>query len=172
MARVLEEGYNNATRVKLDITLEAPIIVLPVSSRKPFTFEANTAIQHYAPTISLDTMTVTLTNMNVSRTKIAEDTSDNSTVGSCEIIKPIDFELEVTRNMDGAIKEEDIELYGKYIATDATAPAVKPVANPAKRTTQTISTVTHNSAGGRTWRPGSINHRSTFARPWPATRAL
>ena len=40
-ARVLEEGYNNATRVKLDITLDAPIIVLPVSSRKPFTFEAN-----------------------------------------------------------------------------------------------------------------------------------
>ena len=37
----MEEGYNNATRVKLDITLEAPIIVLPVSSRKPFTFEAN-----------------------------------------------------------------------------------------------------------------------------------
>ena len=33
----MEEGYNNATRVKLDITLEVPIIVLPVSSRKPFT---------------------------------------------------------------------------------------------------------------------------------------
>ena len=78
-----------------------------MSSRKPFTFEANLAIQHYAHTISLDTMTVTLTNMNVSRSKIAEDTSDNSTVGSCEIML-IDFELEVTRNMDGAIKEEDI----------------------------------------------------------------
>ena len=117
-ARVLEEGYNNATRVKMDISLEAPIIVLPVSSRKPFTFEANLGnlrlqnhhhtIQHYAHTISLDTMTVVLTNMNVSRSKIAEDSCDNSTVGSCEIIKPIDFELEVTRNMDGAIKEEDI----------------------------------------------------------------
>ena len=117
-ARVLEEGYNNATRVRLDIMLEAPIIVLPVSSKKPFTFEANLGnlrlqnhhhtTQHYAHTISLDTMTVTLTNMKVSRSKIAEDTSDNSTVGSCEIIKPIDFELEVTRNMDGAIKEEDI----------------------------------------------------------------
>ena len=76
-ARVLEEGYNNATRMKLDIALEAPVIVLPVSSRKPFTFEANLGnlrlqnhhhtIQHYAHTISLDTMTVILTNMNVSR---------------------------------------------------------------------------------------------------------
>ena len=42
------------------------------------------------------------------RTKIAEDTSDNRTVGSCEIIKPIDFKLKVAMNMDGAIKEEDI----------------------------------------------------------------
>lgn len=51
---------------------------------------------------------ITNTHFSFVRTKIAEDTSDNSTVGSCEIIKPIDFELEVTRNMDGAIKEEDI----------------------------------------------------------------
>ena len=40
-ARIAEEAYSKATKVKLNIDLTAPIIVLPVSSRKPFTFEAN-----------------------------------------------------------------------------------------------------------------------------------
>ena len=72
-AKVLEEGYNNATRVKLDISLDAPVIVLPVCSRKPFTFEANlgklrlqnhhNTIQHYAHSVTLDTMNIFLTEM-------------------------------------------------------------------------------------------------------------
>ena len=117
-AKVLEECYNNASRVKLDISLNAPTIVLPISSRKPFTFEANLGklrlqnhhhtTQHYAHTITLDTMDISLSEMRVNRTRVAEDRDDNSTIGSCEIIKPIDFELEVTRNMDGAMSESDI----------------------------------------------------------------
>ena len=117
-AKVLEEGYNNATRIKLDISLDAPIIVLPVSSRKKETFEANLGKlrlqnnhhyqEHYAHLITLDTMNISLSEMRLNRTRIAEGRNDNSTVGSCEIIKPIDFELEVTRNMDGAMTEVDI----------------------------------------------------------------
>ena len=53
-------------------------------------------------------MNICLTEMRVNRSKIATDRHDNSTVGSCEIIKPIDFELEVTRNMNGAMSEADI----------------------------------------------------------------
>ena len=117
-ARIAEEAYNKATRVKLDVNLTAPIIVLPVSSKKPFTFEADLgnltlnnkhhSKQHYAHTVLLDTIDISLTKMRVSRSKILEDKEDNSTIGSCEIIKPIDFELEVTRNMEGAINEADI----------------------------------------------------------------
>ena len=58
------------------------------------------------------------------------------------------------------------------IATDATAPAVKPVAKLKKRTTQHNQHRDTQLCRRQTWRPGSINHRSTFARPWPATNAL
>ena len=53
-------------------------------------------------------MNFTLTDMTVSRTKVKEDHSDNSLLGSCTIIQPVSFELEVTRNMEGAFKEFDI----------------------------------------------------------------
>ena len=116
--RIAEEVYSKATKVKLNIDLTAPIIVLPVSSKKPFTFEANLgnltlnnkhhSKQHYAHHVLLDTIDISLTKMRLSRSKIQEDNEDNSTIGSCEIIKPIDFDLEVTRNMEGAIHEADI----------------------------------------------------------------
>ena len=117
-ARIAEEAYSKATKVKLDVNLTAPIIVLPVSSQKPFTFEADLgnltlnnrhqSKQHYAHTVLLDTIDISLTRMRLSRSKIQEDAEDNNTIGSCEIIKPIDFELEVIRNMEGAINEADI----------------------------------------------------------------
>lgn len=34
--------------------------------------------------------------------------SDNSTLGTATIIRPISFELEITRNMEGAFKENDL----------------------------------------------------------------
>ena len=42
------------------------------------------------------------------RSRVAEDMSDNSTLGSATIIRPISFELEITRNMEGAFKENDL----------------------------------------------------------------
>eukprot|EP00092_Neocalanus_flemingeri_P033380 GFUD01036296.1.p1 GENE.GFUD01036296.1~~GFUD01036296.1.p1 ORF type:complete len:2741 (+),score=704.42 GFUD01036296.1:512-8224(+) len=116
--KLVGEAYQSATRVKLDISMEAPIIILPVSSRKPFTFEANLgklklqnhhhSTQHYAHTVLLDTMSFELSNMSLSRSKIAEDKNDNSTLGTSNIIQPISFDLEITRNMEGAFKEADL----------------------------------------------------------------
>ena len=116
--RLVGEAYQSATRVKLDIEMAAPIIILPVSSRKPFTFEANLgrlklqnhhhSTQHYAHTILLDTMSFRLSDMSVSRAKIAGDKNDNSTLGTSNIIQPISFDLEITRNMEGAFKEADL----------------------------------------------------------------
>merc|ERR1719228_850213 len=39
--KMVGEAITDQSRVKLDISMEAPIIMLPVSSRKPFTFEAS-----------------------------------------------------------------------------------------------------------------------------------
>jgi len=116
--KLVGEAYQSATRVKLDIEMAAPIIILPVSSRKPFTFEANLgklklqnhhhSTLHYAHTVLLDTMSFRLSDMSVSRSKIADDKNDNSTLGTSNIIQPISFDLEITRNMEGAFKEADL----------------------------------------------------------------
>ena len=78
-------GYNtlrvsivpNEIQVCLDICMEAPIIILPVSSRNPFTFEANLgkltlvndhrSTPHFAHTILTDVMTFKLSEMTLAR---------------------------------------------------------------------------------------------------------
>ena len=65
------------TQVCLDICMEAPIIILPVSSRNPFTFEANLgkltlvndhrSTPHFAHTILTDVMTFKLSEMTLAR---------------------------------------------------------------------------------------------------------
>ena len=42
------------------------------------------------------------------RSKVAPETTDNSTLGTATIIRPISFELEITRNMEGAFEENDL----------------------------------------------------------------
>ena len=42
------------------------------------------------------------------RSKVADGATDNSTLGTATIIRPISFELEITRNMEGAFKENDL----------------------------------------------------------------
>ena len=42
------------------------------------------------------------------RSKVADGATDNSTLGTATIIRPISFELEITRNMEGAYKENDL----------------------------------------------------------------
>ena len=64
-------------QVCLDICMEAPIIILPVSSRNPFTFEANLgkltlvndhrSTPHFAHTILTDVMTFKLSEMTLAR---------------------------------------------------------------------------------------------------------
>ena len=70
----------NSNQVRLDICMEAPIIILPVSSRNPLTFEANLgklslandhrSTPHFAHTILTDVMTFKLSEMTFSRLDI------------------------------------------------------------------------------------------------------
>ena len=63
--------------MRLDICMEAPIIILPVSSRNPLTFEANLgklslvndhrSTPHFAHTILTDVMTFKLSEMTLAR---------------------------------------------------------------------------------------------------------
>ena len=124
----------NSNQVRLDICMEAPIIILPVSSRNPLTFEANLgklslandhrSTPHFAHTILTDVMTFKLSEMTLARleifinmslvhkwsfrSRVAGGATDNSTLGTATIIRPISFELEITRNMEGAFKENDL----------------------------------------------------------------
>ena len=70
-------------QVCLDICMEAPIIILPVSSRNPFTFEANLgkltlvndhrSTPHFAHTILTDVMTFKLSEMTLARLDYLDD---------------------------------------------------------------------------------------------------
>lgn len=70
----------NSNQVRLDICMEAPIIILPVSSRNPLTFEANLgklslandhrSTPHFAHTILTDVMTFKLSEMTLARLEI------------------------------------------------------------------------------------------------------
>ena len=109
--KMVGEAISEQLRVKLDITMEAPIIILPVSSRKPFTFEANLgkatlsndhrSTPHFAHTILTDIMSFKLSEMSLSRSRVQGEETIN-------IIQPISFDLEITRNMEGAYKEDDL----------------------------------------------------------------
>ena len=101
-------------KVKLDISMEAPIIVLPVSSRSPATFEANLgklslandhrSTPHFAHTILTDIMSFKLSDMSLSRSRAGQGRDLNTAT----IVHPISFELDITRNMEGAYKEDDL----------------------------------------------------------------
>ena len=70
----------NSIQVRLDIKMEAPIIILPVSSRDPLAFEANLGklnlvndhrrTPHFDHTILTDVITFKLSEMTLARLEI------------------------------------------------------------------------------------------------------
>ena len=116
--RLVGEALTEKTRVRLDIVMEAPIVILPVASTHPLTFEANLgrltlrnehrSTQHYAHTVLTDVISIDLAAMAVSRSQVAGARGDNTSTGTATIVHPISFHLELTRNMEGAYRENDL----------------------------------------------------------------
>jgi hypothetical protein len=111
-------AITDKSKVKLDLSMEAPIIVLPVSSRSPATFEANLgklslanhhrSTPHFAHTILTDIMSFKLSDMSLSRSRAGQGRDHNTALATATIVHPISFELDITRNMEGAYKEDDL----------------------------------------------------------------
>ncbi len=126
-ARLAAEVYTGsgaasgpATRVKLDITLMAPVVLLPIHSASSMMFEANLGrlelhnrhhtVPHYARAVLLDTISLEFADISLLR-RSAESPGDRTrAAASTVIIAPISFEMEVSRNMTegGAQRESDL----------------------------------------------------------------
>ena len=126
-ARLAAEVYTGsgaasgpATRVKLDITLMAPVVLLPIHSASSMVFEANLGrlelhnrhhtVPHYARAVLLDTISLEFADISLLR-RSAESPGDRTrAAASTVIIAPISFEMEVSRNMTegGAQRESDL----------------------------------------------------------------
>jgi len=124
-ARLAAEVYGGsaasgaATRVKLKITLKAPVVLLPIHSESAMMFEANLGRLElhnthntrltYARAVLVDTMNLQFADISLWRHS-ADTPGDRPNTRSSEIIKPISFELEVSRNMEegGAMRESDL----------------------------------------------------------------
>ena len=111
---------DNPTRVKLDIVMCAPVVLLPIHSESSMMFEANLGrlelrnnhhtVYNYARAVLLDTMSLEFCDISLMRrtaeTPTMELAAEAKTV---PIIEPISFELEVSRNMSGgAVRETDL----------------------------------------------------------------
>ena len=107
------DAYANATRAKLDIQMDAPVIIIPINSRSKVTFLADLGTLNLSNRFSAkdgriyDEMHFTLSNLKLNRAKIDEDVKSNKIMAQCPIIKPITFELDIKRNMAGSKTKED-----------------------------------------------------------------
>ena len=111
--KTVMDAYASQTRVALNIEMDAPIIIIPISSKNKVTFQAdlgnlklNNDFQERQSRL-FDHMHFKLTNLTLNRVKVAEDIESNEIEASCPIIQPIDFRLEVVRNMNQALKKDD-----------------------------------------------------------------
>ncbi len=107
------DAYANSTRAKLNIQMDAPVIIIPINSRSKVTFLADLGTLNLSNRFSIkdgliyDEMHFTLSNLKLNRAKIDEDVMSNKIVAQCPIIKPITFELDIKRNMAGAKTKTD-----------------------------------------------------------------
>ena len=107
------DAYANQTRAKLQVEMDAPLIIIPISSKDSVTFLANLG------TLSLsnqfvrekgrvfDHMKFGLKDLQLSRVQIHEDVERNDIIATRQIIKPLNFELEIKRNVAGSVKRTD-----------------------------------------------------------------
>ncbi len=113
----LIDAYANATRALLDIKMEAPLIIVPVHSTSTTTFIADLGTLRLSNRFSFeesesghhifDHMHFLMQDLQLCRSKIHSDVTNNEVLASCIIIHPITFELDIKRNMNGAKKKED-----------------------------------------------------------------
>ena len=113
-AKSMIDAYAKATRAKLDIKMVAPVIIIPVDSESVNTFIADlgtftlsNAFMMDAHGRVFDDMKFSLENLQLSRAKIAAEATDNAILASALIVQPISMEIDIRRNMNGAMKRTD-----------------------------------------------------------------
>ncbi|TRY69082.1 hypothetical protein TCAL_09656 [Tigriopus californicus] len=107
------DAYANATRAQLNIMMDAPLIIIPVHSTSRTTFIADLGKLKLSNKFCLsdsrvfDQMHFDLKDLKLLRGRIAEDIRSNDIESDCLIIRPITFELDLVRNMNGSKDEND-----------------------------------------------------------------
>ena len=112
-AKSMIDAYANSTRAKLNILMDAPIIIIPVHSKSMSTLIADLGTLKICNRFKIegknifDELHIRLENLQLERAKIDENVRCNDILASTVIVHPITFELDVRRNMNGAMKEDD-----------------------------------------------------------------
>lgn len=105
----VEQNYSAATRILLDIELNAPILFIPRNERSEHSLLADLGrlsiknkfkkhdVKHLSATAILDTMNITLTNMKLSRVYFSKDAQD--TLSEVLMLDPLTLVLSISRNL-------------------------------------------------------------------------
>ena len=112
-SKAIIDGYASQTRAKLNINMDAPLIIIPIRSTNKVTFLAdlgkltlkNAFVKEHDRIY--DKMEFELSDLQMHRVKIDEAVDSNEVIASCPIIDPITFHLEIKRNMMKSTTESD-----------------------------------------------------------------
>lgn len=102
-----KEIYSSATRVKLDISIKAPVIIIPIHSESKTTFEANLGILLLRNRHRVTPEKFLMDELSFEFSDITLSRSETGCHNKSTIIEPISFEMELARNMNGAVNESD-----------------------------------------------------------------
>ncbi|XP_043195691.1 vacuolar protein sorting-associated protein 13-like [Amphibalanus amphitrite] len=123
--QAMQNAYAQAFKAKLDITMKAPVIVVPQNSSSDWALVADLGYlsvsnslempgprSHLGAPAVLDVMTLKLDNLQFSRGRLGQDGSVQS---ECLILKPVTMSVQVTRNLStGWFRERpEIDLLAK-----------------------------------------------------------